>query len=82
MRYKFAFTLLCCLFFISFSLPAKTLTILFINPSHVGQPHWDKAQMLVEKAAQQLDVKLILARTHQSKRSNLYPLLAVIKNNK
>jgi len=82
MRYKFGFTLFCCLFFISFSLPAKTLTILFINPSHVGQPHWDKAQMLVEKAAQQLDIKLILARTHQSKRSNLYPLLEVIKNNK
>lgn len=82
MRYKFQCPSFVYLLLFLASFPVQALTILFINPTIAGQPHWDKAQMLVEKASQQLDINLLLARTHQKKRSNLYTLLEVIKNTK
>lgn len=77
-RYYLVLSLAFSMFFIS--LPVIALNILFINPSDVGQPHWDKAQKIAEIAAEQLQIKLLLARRNSKRKSNIYLLKEALKN--
>lgn len=63
-----------------FTLPVQALNVLFINPSVVGNPHWDKAQQLIENAAHQLDINLQVVHVSLQERGNLSPLLAAFKD--